>query len=159
MSFQRSDDELTAERAGQRRPSIITFAMKKIGPRRAPEIFTSSDERFLLKMCYLWPMTGCVTFLPFVVFVRFYDREALSMHAKQGCLMASAYTFIMIVLGALNGLLGRFVESWLSVTVVFGGFALCLMAASCWLGLRYFRRAARGEEVEIPLVTRLALKF
>ncbi len=136
----------------------MTAALKSVkGPaaERARTVLTSKDRLLLLRMCYLWPLTVVGVFLPWIVYLRFRENDELDVgeHARQGVVLSLGYTVVMVVLGLLNGLIGRLASDWVTVLAVFGGLGLGVIVVLGALGWRWVAAALEGDGVDIPFVS------
>ena len=110
-------------------------------------------------MCYLWPLTCCGLFLPLIVYIRFRGDDELGLHARHGTVMAGLFGALMIVVGAVNGLVGRLSEDWGTVTVASALLLVLVAAVLAGLGMRWRAMALRGDVVDIPWITSIACRI
>lgn len=148
----------------ERPRSFVTDALQRIRARAedgdsAWGILTDTDRRRMLQLCYLWPLTCCGFFLPLIVFLRYRNQPDLGLHARHGLVFGAVYAALAFSLGVVNGVVGRFVDDWVNVSLVCGVILLAYLGLITGLGLGWYQRAVRGEEVEIPWVTGWVERF
>jgi len=149
----------------ERPRSFVTDALQRIRTRAEEDkgsawsLLTDTDRRRLLQLCYLWPLTCCGFFLPLIVFLRYRHQPDIGLHARHGMVFAAGYAALGLLFGLINGVLGRIVDDWVNVSLVCGGVLLLYLGALTVLGLGWYQKAVRGEDVEIPWVTGWVERF
>ena len=156
---------MTEERPQQRKRSFVTDALRSITARVKDDeggplsALADNDRRRVLQLCYLWPLTCCGFFLPFVAFIRFRDDPDIGVHARHGLVFGALYATLAFVLGVINGVVGRIVEDWVNVSLFCGGVLFVYLAALTLLGLGWYKKALDGEDVEIWKVSNWVERF
>lgn len=144
---------------GGSKRSLITFALQAV---KGPEEGDAPDpegRRRALMMSYLWPVTCCGVFLPVLAYAQYRRDEDIGPHARHGVVISAFYTGAMVLLGLINGIVGRIASDWSTVSVAVGIVILLVVVALTALGRKWYLDGMAGRPVDIPFVSSLADKL